>query len=43
MESVDKICDKIREDGAKEVDSILEKAKRTAARAKSSRNWSGPK
>lgn len=31
MESVDKICDKIREDGAKEVDSILEKAKRTAA------------
>ena len=31
MESVDKICEQIREDGAKEVDSILEKARRTAA------------
>ena len=30
-ESVDKICDQIRGDGAKEVDSIIEKAKRTAA------------
>jgi vacuolar-type H+-ATPase subunit E/Vma4 len=29
-ESVDKICGQIRDDGAKEVDSILEKARRTA-------------
>jgi vacuolar-type H+-ATPase subunit E/Vma4 len=29
-ESVDKICEQIREDGAKEVDSILGKARRTA-------------
>jgi len=31
MESVDKICEQIRGDGAKEVDSILEKARSTAA------------
>jgi vacuolar-type H+-ATPase subunit E/Vma4 len=30
-DSVDKICDQIREDGAKEVKSILDKARRTAA------------
>ncbi len=31
MESVDKICEQIRGDGAKETDSILEKARSTAA------------
>ena len=31
IESVDRICGQIRQDGAKEVNSILEKAKRTAA------------
>lgn len=31
MESVDKICEQIRGDGAKEIDSILEKARSTAA------------
>lgn len=31
MESVDKICEQIKGDGAKEIDSILEKAKSTAA------------
>jgi vacuolar-type H+-ATPase subunit E/Vma4 len=30
-DSVDKICEQIREDGAREVNSIIEKAKRTAA------------
>jgi vacuolar-type H+-ATPase subunit E/Vma4 len=30
-DSVDRICDQIREDGAREVNSIIEKAKRTAA------------
>jgi vacuolar-type H+-ATPase subunit E/Vma4 len=30
-DSVDKICEQIREDGAREVNSIVEKAKRTAA------------
>jgi vacuolar-type H+-ATPase subunit E/Vma4 len=31
MDPVDKICEQIREDGAKEIKSILEKAERTAA------------
>lgn len=30
-ESVDRICEQIRQDGAKEVNSIIDKAKRTAA------------